>query len=424
MQSVNETIFDALVRRNVYLMRFAVNAAAQMVGDIDSTTDQLSGFLRRQKKLAKLLQTEPTSRKTHIALNEFTEQVLEIREKGFDKAFDDNYGQLYNLAVSEIDYTDRAITRTLDKTLGEDISLYVVPKQSVNNLLAFGDYGGNDIKTWYKKIKTDDVNRIVGTARTQMAQGKTLDEMEKAVIGTPEFGYHDGIVDRTRRSAETFCRTITVGVANAAREETYKANDDIISQEQFMATLDGRTSIQCAALDGKKYPIGQAPQPPLHPNCRSVIVPVIDGLEDFLVDRPSVPGHNFRQEAREDYIEKWKEKGLTEKEARAKWNDLSNGRINALINEQKRKFSDEAAAPVPGNTTYDEWLRRQPEGFQNEVLGKTRAEAFRNGATLDQFIDANSNQPLTIAEMKEKEPEIFEDKAPAKEDEEPLDRNE
>jgi SPP1 gp7 family putative phage head morphogenesis protein len=42
--------------------------------------------------------------------------------------------------------------------------------------------------------------------------------------------------------------------------------------------------------------------------------------------------------------------------------------------------------PPPDRVTYPEWLKRQSADVQNEVLGKKKAEAFRNGATLDKFV--------------------------------------
>jgi hypothetical protein len=62
------------------------------------------------------------------------------------------------------------------------------------------------------------------------------------------------------------------------------------------------------------------------------------------------------------------------------------------------KFTGE---PSPSKDV-NEWLSNQPKDFQDDVLGTTRAEAFRKGVKLEKFTDA-TRRPLTIEELKEKE---------------------
>lgn len=64
---------------------------------------------------------------------------------------------------------------------------------------------------------------------------------------------------------------------------------------------------------------------------------------------------------------------------------------------------------VPDRPSYQEWLRRQPESFQDSVLGKARARLFRRGGlTLDRFVDANREQ-FTLAELARREAQAFRD---------------
>lgn len=67
---------------------------------------------------------------------------------------------------------------------------------------------------------------------------------------------------------------------------------------------------------------------------------------------------------------------------------------------------------APQRQTYYSWLKRQPKGFQEEVLGKTRTKLFREGGiSAKEFADLNLNRyfkPRTLAEMKRLEPLIFE----------------
>ena len=73
-------------------------------------------------------------------------------------------------------------------------------------------------------------------------------------------------------------RTESCWVMNEATVENYKDNG--IKEYEFMAFLDSKTSKVCRKLDGKKFSIEQHQAgvnlPPLHPNCRSCIVPVVE----------------------------------------------------------------------------------------------------------------------------------------------------
>jgi hypothetical protein len=57
---------------------------------------------------------------------------------------------------------------------------------------------------------------------------------------------------------------------------------------------------------------------------------------------------------------------------------------------------------VAQTETYQTWLKKKPEAFQNEVLGKEKAQMFRDGTPLDRFVDA-SGHTYTLDELKNKE---------------------
>ena len=57
------------------------------------------------------------------------------------------------------------------------------------------------------------------------------------------------------------------------------ANEHNIKKQLFCATLDGKTSKICQSLDGKIYDFDDEDKkiPPLHPNCRSCLIDIVDG---------------------------------------------------------------------------------------------------------------------------------------------------
>ena len=88
------------------------------------------------------------------------------------------------------------------------------------------------------------------------------------------------IADKLNNSysnAMRLVRTESCYVMNEATVNNYKENG--IKEYEFMAFLDKKTSPQCRELDGKIISVEEYKAglnfPPLHPNCRSCIIPII-----------------------------------------------------------------------------------------------------------------------------------------------------
>lgn len=84
----------------------------------------------------------------------------------------------------------------------------------------------------------------------------------------------------SKAHAKTVVRTATNSIGSEARKQTYIANADILEGEEFIATLDSRTTAECSGFDSEVFDVGVGPYPPLHYGCRSVRVPKIkDGFK-------------------------------------------------------------------------------------------------------------------------------------------------
>ena len=60
---------------------------------------------------------------------------------------------------------------------------------------------------------------------------------------------------------------------------------------------------------------------------------------------------------------------------------------------------------------YEEWIKRQPRSFQDDVLGEEQAELLRKGQlSVSRFID-NNPEVLSLKELKRKEPAAFDERA-------------
>lgn len=222
---------------------------------------------------------------------------------------------------------------------------------------------GELLEPFIKNWAQGDAIRLGNVVRNGWAQGKTLPQMIRDVVGTRANGYKDGILDVSRRTAGTVINTATQHVANAARQKVWEDNGDLVKKYQWVATLDRRTTQQCKSLDGRQFEAGKGPMPPIHPNCRSTTIAVLGSEWD------------------------WLDEGGT------------------------RASSGPNPGYVPADETYYDWLGKQPADFQTVALGPSRAKLFRDGGlTPERFAELNLGrdfEPLTLPEMRAIEPDAF-----------------
>ena len=116
------------------------------------------------------------------------------------------------------------------------------------------------------------------TLRTNLEQaitdtvvgGRSKDIAVKEIRERFNVGYSD---------ADRIVRTETQRVLNDGQKESYTQNG--YTKYEYLASLDERTSDICEELNGQIFEFSDAQTglnfPPMHPNCRSTIIPVLDG---------------------------------------------------------------------------------------------------------------------------------------------------
>lgn len=119
-----------------------------------------------------------------------------------------------------------------------------------------------------------------------LANGLKHDILVGIMAGKSEQHMADDIMNRCgvgAFEAHRLVRTETNCVANMAELYGYKELD--IDEYEFSACLDSRTSDLCRELDGKVFKRNSAQAgvnlPPMHPFCRSTMLPVLPSEEDL-----------------------------------------------------------------------------------------------------------------------------------------------
>jgi SPP1 gp7 family putative phage head morphogenesis protein len=258
-------------------------------------------------------------------------------------------------------------------------------------------FEGRVLKDWAANMQSDDLRRIHSTVQAGMIAGEDAASIARRVVGSSRLRGSDGTTEITRRQVQSVVRTAVQHIANGARDTFFNDNKDLFTAEQYVATLDSRTTPICRALDGKIFEVGTGPRPPLHFNCRSVRIAAIDGT--LAGNRPAKPTTE-RLLVREYAAQR----GLGDISSRGALPRGTKGPFDTWA----RKRIRELTGPIPAATTYQTWLAKQSIAFQNEILGKAKGQLFRSGGLkLDKFVDLNSGREFTLKELASKHAEAF-----------------
>jgi len=284
--------------------------------------------------------------------------------------YDDYAGQfnldLIDIANSQAMFEARSYERvTLNYESNLPSAEQISTAVRVNPLQVEGYTGNPLLQPFTRDWSTTQIQRVNNVVQQGFYQGLTTNEIARNIRGTKANRFNDGTLAQVNRANQSLVRTAVQHASTQARHETMRQNSDLIRGYQWVSTLDSRTTLQCSALDGRRFKEGEGPLPPIHINCRSSTTPVLDERFDFLKE------------------------GAT-----------------------RASKGAEGGEPVSAKETYYSWLKKQPEAFQNDAIGVTRGELLRNGGlTADEFarLSLNRNfEPLTLKEMQRKMPSVFE----------------
>ncbi|RJE64546.1 phage head morphogenesis protein, partial [Acinetobacter sp. JS678] len=245
------------------------------------------------------------------------------------------------LAVYEANYMAKLFGK-VDKSQKAD-ELYTATKKIP---LA----GGALVDELLSKIAETARQRVEYAIRDGINTGMTNQQIIKRIRGTKRLKYEDGLLNSTKIDIDRTVRTIRSHISNQAYLNSFKQFD--FKYVRFISVLDGRTSKVCASLDGLVWKIDDPAKriPPLHPNCRSALVPVdkdgrLIGQRPFVMDERKVK--DIPKDEREQLI----------------------GQLDA-------------------NTTFREFFKKTDEFFQKEWLGPKRFKLYKEGQfDFDKFFD-------------------------------------
>jgi hypothetical protein len=226
------------------------------------------------------------------------------------------------------------------------------PQSAAETLVRRTPIRGKTLGDWTTLLAENDVQQVAQEIRLGMRDGLSPLEIGESIRGTQASDFSDGISARLRDKVDGVVKTAAVEVTQSVREKVWVKNKKRISGLVWSAVLDSRTSEICRGLDGRVAPLF--------------------GMEDTL--DPELPRL---------------EPPTLRPPAHFRCRSMMSAVVDGIL---------------PRQTSYEQWLTKQPADVQKDILGPRRFRLLETG-TLDfsKLFDGPTGRPLTLAELQVRE---------------------
>jgi hypothetical protein len=367
MPTVNQQLADESIAHAEALQRYANRVVALVVALLNRGDADLSA------RLAEAMERLPAESFSVQRLESLLSSVRELNAAAYRAAVGELTKELRDLAEYEAGHQLALFQATIPPQVVTAVGVAaVVPEQAYAAAMA-RPFQGRLLSEWAASMEEGRMVRVRDAVRMGYVQQESIGEIVRRIRGTRARGYADGLLEIDRRHAEAVVRTAVSHTAGYVREQFFGANTDLVKAQEWVSTLDTKTSEICLLRDGKQYqPV--SPYKPIghsltwlggpgraHWQCRSAAVPVVKSWRELGADMPEFDG-----------------------ETRASMD-----------------------GQVAQDMNYGDWLKRQPRARQISVLGETRARLLRDGGlTVDKFA-TDKGRWLTLEELKQLDADAF-----------------
>ncbi len=346
MASRDEQIFDEIIAASLDMLRLS---AAE-------TTESFKRIKAMEAELIEMLSDFNTTDATKAKVSAFLKKINKTVVKGYD----DLQEQLDLPGIAEI--AAEHTQDTLKVVLGVDAiaaPTLAYFKSVASDVLIQGAPSAD----WWRGQSVDLQNKFAQQLRLGMGAGETNQQIISRIVGKSGA---PGIMETSRRNAAALVQTSVQTVANDARRETFDSNTDVIKGIRQVSTLDSHTTIICVSYSGMEWDNERKPingntlkygnGTPRHWNCRSVEVPITKTFRELGLD----------------------------------------------IDELEPSTRASEIGQISSKTTFNDFLERRGKDYQDEVLGKGRADLWRDGKITLRDLVSGDGRPLTLEELQAK----------------------
>ena len=356
MKTANEKLLDELIGHEVDLDRLSNSQVVALIKILNSSDPDLRAAL--------IVALDDLGANASVAqIDAALAPVLRINQATFVILQQALTASAEGVASYEIAYQASALRSIVPKLVQEKFPIVVAEFSQVRAIAMARPFQGRLLSEWMAGIEADRAAFIRDAVRVGVVEGRTTPEIVRQIMGTKAQKYADGILQKPRREVEAVVRSAVSITAEAASDKAFEANSDIISHVEWLSTLDTRTSTTCRIRDRLPYtlgtyqPIGHkvpwlAGPGRIHFCCRSTKLPILKSALSL---------------------------------------GISDAATRATMDGQ-----------VPQQTTYAQWLARQPAARQDEILGPGRGRLMRQDKLKLQDFYNDKGKFLTLDELRER----------------------
>ena len=297
------------------------------------------------KRMEKELITKVAAGTTDWSKARISQQMAEINTV-IQRYYDIIAGHMTNTATELAQVSATSAGAALS-TLMDGAASVLPSEAALRALISDALIMGAPQAEWWSRQAADVAFRFQSVFRQGLAAAETSQQIIKRVREQ---------MNVTRANAAALVQTGMTSIANEARMSVFQVNSDVVTGVRWLATLDNKTCAVCGARDGMTWKLDGTPinatlpfvQPPLHFNDRCVLSP------------------------------------------QTMFSGLGSG----------QRASD--AGPVDRKTTFEDFLAKNSDSWQDENLGKGRAQMWRDGKITLKDLTSGTGRPLTLDQLRAK----------------------
>ncbi|WP_432755535.1 hypothetical protein [Pseudomonas sp. WMBT8] len=365
MATVNEILQDEHIAHAVSLEKYKLGVVRRIIALLNRSDASLSAAL------TEALERMPVESFTVERLELLLDEVRAVNAQAYDQVFKALEAELQELASYETSWQQTLFQKTLPEPVLIRFPLVGISGEQVYAAAMSRPFQGRLLRDWGKQVGAERMVKVRNAIRSGYLEGRTTDQIIRSIRGTRAVGYADGFLERPRKDLASVVQTAVSHTAATAREQFNVANSEILKAEDWLSTLDTKTSTDCIIRDKLSYEVGTH-KPIGHK------VPWLQG-----------PGriHFCCRSTSTPRTKSWRELGIP---------------IDEMAPSQRASMDGQ----VPGDTTYGTWLERQSDARKAQVLGPMRYQLYKDGKSLEDFYSP-TGEWLTLEQIKRHDAQAF-----------------
>lgn len=328
--SKQDTLLEQEIEMALWVQRLTINVERHVKKAADESLEAVLAALAKKG----IRPADMTAKQLEWIKNIIKESAAESLAPALDDALSTHEEMAVAVATTEAGLVAKATSQAVKKA----VNAWKLALE--NPIAATGDL----LEPFVRDLESTAVDRMTKQIQIAMVKGMTLDETVRALKGV--------VGTLKAREIEAVISTAMQHTYSKSRDAVFDAYG--VDNVRCIATLDVRTCIYCAALDGKVMQRNKAPRYPLHPKCRCL----------YMAETP----------------------------------------LSKELQEGATRSSDEGY--VPQTMTAFDFLKKKPLSELQEAYGPTVAAAIkREGMTATKFRNLaldRALKPASIGQMKEK----------------------